>query len=134
MMRTVSTVPAWPNNSLRSLSVVSNDRFPTYNFFVIELPLSAEMKCWKLQEAPNASRARAADPTGKLSCFPHLAYAFPQQRTYRKKHRHDTHHSQASRKPEFVPCFILLYPSAPNCFVDLGVLAGLQHEFCINSN
>src|SRR5215470_12936640 len=30
---------AWLNNSLRSLSVVSNDRFPTYNFFFMELPL-----------------------------------------------------------------------------------------------
>jgi len=73
-------------------------------------------------------------PTGKLSGFRHLAYESPQQRNQRKKHRHDTHYSQASREPEFVLRFILLYPRLPNGFVDLGVLVGLQHEFCINSN
>ena len=73
-------------------------------------------------------------PTGQLSGFRHLAYESPQQRTHRKKHRHDTHYSQASREPEFVLRFILLYPRSPNGFVDLGVLVGLQHELCINSN
>ncbi|HTG52403.1 MAG TPA: hypothetical protein VMA33_06035, partial [Candidatus Tectomicrobia bacterium] len=48
-------------------------------------------------------------PTGKLSGVWHLAYESPQQRNHRKKHRHDTHDSQASREPEFVLRFILLY-------------------------
>ena len=73
-------------------------------------------------------------PTGKLSGFRHLAYESPQQRNHRKKHRHDTHHSQSSLEPEFVLGFILVYPSSPSGFVDLGVLVGLQHELCINSN
>ena len=73
-------------------------------------------------------------PTGKLSGVRLLSSESPQQRNHRKKHRHDTHYSQASREPELVLRFIFLYPRSPHVFVDLGVLVGLQHEFCINSN
>jgi hypothetical protein len=57
----------------------------------------------------------------------------PQQRTQRKKHRSDTHYSQASRKPEFVLCF-LLDPRLPNGVVDLRVLVGLQHKFILTKS